>query len=117
TFAVLKDRLECSSVDVLHDPTEHRDEPTVGVPCEPGIRDSRERFHGGVVQTQVEDRVHHPGHRELGAGPNGDEQWVRGIAKATADLRLDGREPVLHLLPEAGWKTAAPRVCIAGFRR
>ena len=33
---------------------------------------------GVVVQAEVEDRVHHPGHRDRGAGADGDEQRVSG---------------------------------------
>ena len=116
-LVLLQDRLEGPSVDVFHDPTEHRDEPTVCVPGEPGVGDARERFHGRVVQAQIENRIHHPRHRELRAGPDGDDQRVCRIPKPPADPRLDGREPFLHLLPEAGREPALPRIRVAGFRR
>ena len=51
-----------------HGTAEHLDQPAIGV-----IREARivaalgQRLNGLVVQAQVQNRVHHAGHRELGA--------------------------------------------------
>ena len=45
----------------------HLYETAVRVPCETGVaRTLGDGFHGLVVHTQVEDRVHHAGHRSAG---------------------------------------------------
>ena len=49
----------------------HRHEAAVAVPGEAGVlRDLRQTLDRPVVQAEVEDRVHHAGHRRPGAGPH-----------------------------------------------
>ena len=73
---------------------EHLDETTVGVvhkALELGVGVALD--HGGdnvVVQTQVQDGVHHAGHGGAGAGADGDQQGVLQIAELLAvDLLHD----------------------------
>ena len=57
--------------NVHDDPAEHRDEPAVGVPAEALIAaDGDETLEGDLVEAEVEDRVHHARHRELGSRAN-----------------------------------------------
>ena len=59
--------LEVCTVDTEHDASVHRDESTVGVVGETlVVGHGRQTLHTLIVQTEVEDRVHHAGHRELG---------------------------------------------------
>ena len=71
--------LEAVPVDAVHDLAVHLDQPAVGVEREARVRRSRRRAlrpcH--VVQAEVEDRVHHPGHRDRRARANRDEQRLR----------------------------------------
>ena len=46
-------------------------------------------FERLLVEAEVEDRVHHPGHRELGARADRDEQRVGRVAEALAGPLLD----------------------------
>ena len=71
---------------VHHDLAEHLDEPAVGIAREPHVAarllgQPLQRF---LVEAQVQDGVHHAGHRELGAGPDADQQRVAGIAEPLA---------------------------------
>ena len=66
----------------------------------------REPLDGIVVQAEVQDRVHHPRHRDRGARPDGDEQRVVGRAEALARLRL---EPV-DVLVDLGLEPVRQRV-------
>ncbi len=62
--------LELVALDVQHGPAEHLDQAPVGVPGEPlaaGLLG--QPVHGLVRQADVEDRLHHAGHGELGPGP------------------------------------------------
>jgi hypothetical protein len=55
-------------VDAVDDLAEHLQQPPVGVEREPAVAGARrETLDRLVVQAEVEDRVHHPGHRDGGA--------------------------------------------------
>ncbi len=112
-LGVLERVLEEGAVDAEHDPAVHRDEPAVRVVGEALVTGRRgEALHALVVEPEVEDGVHHPGHRELGAGAHADEQRVGGIAEVAAHLLLQlgdlgGDLPVELLRPAAGQVGAA----------
>ena len=66
----------------------HRDEAAVGIVGKAlvvGVL--RHRLDGGVVQAEIEHRIHHARHRGAGAGADGDEQRLVGIAEAAAGER------------------------------
>ena len=71
-----------SSARLLHahdDVAVHLDEPAVAIPGEAlvvGGLDQRQ--HGLVVQAEVQNRVHHAGHRVARAGADRDQQRHRG---------------------------------------
>jgi len=68
------DRIEFFLTDTEHDAGEHRDEAAVGVPGETRVAgELREARDGGIVEAQVQDRVHHAGHRDARAAADGDE--------------------------------------------
>src|SRR5688572_21584984 len=88
--------------DVLHDATEHRDESAIGVPRETWVL--RELFERGarlIVETEVEDRVHHSWHRHGRSRPDGDQQGIPGVAKLLAGGLLHSVQRLLDLIPEA----------------
>ncbi len=67
--------LECMVVDTHDNASEHLHEASIGVIDEALIAECLD--HAGedrVVDADVEDGVHHPGHRELGARTTGDEE-------------------------------------------
>jgi hypothetical protein len=69
--------LEVGLGNLEHDRAEHLDEAAVAVEGEAAVRRARlEALDCLVVEAEVEDRVHHPGHRELGAGAYRDQQRV-----------------------------------------
>src|SRR5436309_12197482 len=62
---------------------------------------------------------HHPGHRELRSGPDGDEERVLGIAEALVHRLLEPREMLTGLLQHLGrWATVAeePQAGLGGDR-
>ena len=80
------------AVDTLDDTAEELDEATVGIPAEAlVVGELDDALQGLVVESEVEDGVHHARHGELGAGANAHEQRVLDIAEALAGLRLDLR--------------------------
>src|SRR5688572_18415910 len=100
--------LEGLALDPEHHVAEHRDEAAVAVPGEALVaRPLREPLYGGVVETEIEDRVHHPGHRHARAGAHGDEQRTLGVAEATARVFFEPGEAGEHLLPHVVGKLAA----------
>ena len=83
----------------------HLDEAAVGVVGEPGIAGGgSEPLHGVVVQTQIQDRVHHARHAVTGTGTNAHKQGVFGVAELLAGLLLHelhgGGDIVLEALRE-----------------
>ena len=76
-----------------HDLAVHRDEPAIAIPREPRVAALlRERVDRGVVEPEVEDRVHHAGHRRRRAGAHADEQWLLRIAELCVRELLDLQE-------------------------
>ena len=88
--------------DVLDRLAEHLDQPAIAVARELLVAGrAREARDGFVVEPDVEDRVHHPGHRDRCAGADGDEQWILGIAEALPGLLLEPRDVLRDFLVEA----------------
>ena len=101
--------LQCLQLAFEHVPVDpvdhlavHLDEPPVRVVREARVAGRRGKpFDGDVVEPQVEDRVHHPRHRDRGARAHRDEQRVRGVAEAFAGLLLQERDVLVDLGPQA----------------
>ncbi len=96
------DRLELGLERVLgdrqHDVTEHLDEATVAVEGEAAIRRTPlQPFHCPVIQTEVENGIHHAGHGELGARADGNEQRVVGRPERRTRSLLEPSNVSLHL--------------------
>ena len=95
----------------------HLDQPPVGVPREPlraGLLG--QTLDALVVEAQVEHRVHHPRHRERGAGADRDQQRVGRVAQAPAHPLLELLQVAGDLLQHAGGELAPGRpVGVAGL--
>ena len=93
----------------------HLDEAAVRVVDEPCVARTCDQTGSGlVVQTEVEDRVHHAGHRNARTGAHGDEQRVVGVAKAGANDLLDLPDALGNLRLEAvRERTTVPVVRVA----
>ena len=78
---------------------EHVDQPAIGVVGESLVAGRvRQADDGMVVQAEVENRVHHAGHRGGGAGADGDEQRIVAIAELLADLFLQHGDILSHVV-------------------
>ena len=91
---------------------EHLDEAAIAVPREAsvvGVLD--EAVNRLVVQTEVQNRVHHAGHRHGSAGTNGNEQRIFGIANALTDTLLEVEAVLLNGV-ERAFGPRVIRVCI-----
>ena len=97
-----EDVLEQVRLDTLDDVPEHLQEPPVGVEREPPVAARlRQAIDGLVVQSEVEDRVHHPRHRHDGAGAHGDQQGRARIAEPEADALLERLERLVDLVGQS----------------
>ena len=97
--------LEQGPVDVEHDAAVHRDEPAVRVVGEAlVVRRRSQALDALVVEPEVENGVHHPGHRELGAGAHADEERIGGIPEPPAHLLLQSGD----LLGDLGVELLGP---------
>jgi len=64
-----------------HDVAEHVDEPTIDIVGETGVAGLLDNaFHHPIVQTEVQNRVHHAGHGRGGAASHADQQRTVRIA-------------------------------------
>ncbi len=100
--------LEQLAVGAEHCLAEHREQAAVGVPREPVVAALlREAVHALVVEADVEDGVHHSGHRELRAGPHRDQQRVVGVAEGLAHGLLEAREVLADLVFHLDRRVAA----------
>ena len=71
----------------------HLDETAIAVPGESRVaRYLGESFHGLVVEAEVENRIHHAGHRVPRPGTNRHEQGIAARAELLAHLFLDSRD-------------------------
>ena len=59
----IKDVLKLLLGNIQNHVSEHLDQTTIGIICKAGIiAELGERFHGLVVQAEVQNRIHHAGH-------------------------------------------------------
>ncbi len=81
----------------------HRDEPAVAIPREARVAArGGERGDGGVVEPEVQDRIHHAGHRRGRAAAHADEQRRLAVAELRLGQLLDPRERDVDLGRELG---------------
>jgi hypothetical protein len=100
--------LEAVLVDAEHDVAVHLEQPPIGVPGEAAVAGARLQARDRpAVQAQVQDRVHHARHRELGAAAHRDEQRVLRRAQALAHQLLEARQRALDLRVHLGRQAAA----------
>ena len=93
--------LEELPVHAGDDVPEHLQQAAVGVEGEalvPGR--AREPLDRLVVEAEVEDRVHHPRHRDRRAGADGHEQRVFRVAEALPGRLLEPRDRAPDLVRE-----------------
>jgi hypothetical protein len=85
--------LELLPVDPHHRLAEHLDEPPPRIEREAFVIGERCEALGGLfVEAEVEDRVHHARHRELGPGPDADQKRVVRVSKVLLGLSLEALE-------------------------
>ena len=93
--------VEGVALDAEHDAAVHRDEPAVGVVGEALVAGALgQALDAVVVEAEVEDGVHHPGHGELGPRPHAHEQRVVRVAELAAHLLLEPEDVPGDLLVE-----------------
>jgi hypothetical protein len=81
---------------------EHLEKPPVGVHREPlVVALLGQPAHRVVVEADVEDGLHHPGHRELRPRPHADQQRVLGLAEPPTHRLLQGAQVAVDLVVQA----------------
>ena len=97
----------------------HLDETAVAVQREAFVASQLGKaFHRHIVETEVEDRVHHPRHGDGSAGTHRNEQWVFRIAEGFAGVffQLVQRHPGFVQKPIRQLVASCEKF-VAGFRR
>ena len=101
--------LEALPVDPVDDLAVHLDEPAIRIEGEALVSGRRrEPLRGDVVQAEVEDRVHHPGHRDRRTRADGDEQWIARVAEALPGALLEAGDVLVDLRVEPSGGTSPP---------
>ena len=101
--------LEAMPVDAVDHLAVHLDEPAVRVEREARVAGRRREPLGRhVVQPEVEDRVHHPRHRDRRTGADRDEQRVAVVAEALARALLERGDVLVDLARRDPAGTCAP---------
>ena len=104
--------------DLEHDVRVHLQEPPVAVVREALVlRDASQRLHRPVVEPQVQDRVHHPGHRDGAARAHGYEKRVVRASELLARDALEMLDRVGDLLLHAIRHVVRDQVMPADFGR
>ena len=88
-----------------NDLSEHLHEPPVRIPGEPLVTGQLgQTFHRFVIETQVEDRVHHSRHRDRRPRPHREEQRTGNVTEMFAGDLLHPAQGRIRLRPQAFWK-------------
>jgi hypothetical protein len=97
----------------------HLDQPAVRVVGEAFVAGHpRQPLNRFVVEPEIEDRVHHPRHRDRSARAHRNEQRVVRVAEALARALLERLDVALHLFVEPVRERLPVRhVRPAGIRR
>ena len=119
---LLEDRelmLEALGVDPVDDLSEHLDQPPVRVAREARVAGRlRESLHRFVGEAEIQDRVHHPRHRDRRSGAHRQQQRIGGVAEALPLLLLQPPDVVGDLgLEPAGQFAACCHEGTAGVGR
>ena len=95
--------LERFVLDAHRGRAEHVDEASVAVVGEADVAGLLgDPLDGGVGEAEVQDRVHHPGHRQRRARADRDEQGVDRVAELGPELGLH-----LGLMAASTWARTA----------
>ena len=93
------------------DATEHLQESSSGIEGEPLVTGPRRKAGDGIgSETQIEDRVHHPRHRERRTGPDGEQQRISGIAEPATGTPFEHRDRPAHLVEQIRRQTTVGHV-------
>ena len=81
-FHLVDELLEVLLADFHNDIGVHLDKSPIAVPCPTGISGFLcDNIYNVLIQTQVQDRVHHTGHGSSCSGTNGNQQRILQIAE------------------------------------
>ena len=99
-LGLLQRMLELLAVDALDRLTEHLNEATPRIEGKALVfGQSGEALGRFFVQAQVQDGVHHPGHGELRARADADQQRILQVAEFLGRLALEDLQRRQDLLP------------------
>ncbi len=101
-------------IEFEHDIGIHLDEPAIAVPRKARVaRRGCEALYGNVVKPQIQNGIHHPGHRHPRAGADRDEQRIGGVAEGLAGHVLNMRDAVGDFSADAVGEGLAVRIISA----
>ena len=82
----------------------HGDKATIAIVTKTGIISFFDQpLHGLVVQSQIENSIHHSGHGSAGSGAHRNQQGVLGITKFRFHYFFHILQGILQFLFQTGW--------------
>ena len=108
--------LEAMAVDTEHGLAVHLNQSPIGVPGEVFIpRLLRQAMHTLVVQADIQNRFHHPGHGELRTRAHGNQQGVLRITECLAHVEFEACQRGIDLRRKNVRHGARGQICPTGF--
>ena len=118
-FDLALERLVIFALALLHahyDIAVHLQEPPIRIPCKTGVAGFLGNYlHHFVIHSEIEDRVHHPGHGIARARTNGNEKRSFPVAKLFADRFFNVDQGRFHFGLELRRIAAVVRVKITAY--
>ena len=113
---VLKRVREQLAVDLKDRLAVHLDQAPVGVPREARVAGDRgQAVDGDIVQADVQDRLHHARHAELGTRADRQQQRVLVVAELAAHLLFERGHGGVDLIHQPGRVVTVGQVLTAGL--
>ncbi len=111
---IVEGGIEGRASDAERDRGVHGDEAPVGVEGEARAAGERSKaFHERVVEAEVQDGVHHAGHRRARPGADAHEERSAGVAEARVHRLLEAGKRVFHFSPRLVGESLVARERVA----
>ena len=115
-FLAVEDFFERMLLDIEHHTSEHLNQTAIRIVSKPRIvAQLRQRFHTLIVETKVENGVHHAGHGKLCARTHADEQRVFALAELLALQLFELAQRDIHLSVHGVRDAPHPHVLATSF--
>ena len=105
---LVKRDFELVVFDAHHHIAEHVDQAAVGVVSETIVVGRfGQTFGGHVVESKIQNGIHHPGHGDGSTGADGYQKWIVGVTKLLTEFPLQNANGLFDFVDESFWQLFA----------